>query len=194
MATNASDINGRVSYIDPTNVAFLRRDSVNDITIVPSNELVFNSLEDYCIVVDLEVMVPNRNACGWAMEDGAYKVLKYSSANGTISFLGGTNGLLTTRFTEINPLMPGEGISECLGIESINISFESWMTPNVDIKFVDVRGASVMAPEEKHFFDGDGCYPRYKSKKERKDSYTTKNSHNSVRIVKNAVYFHIVLI
>lgn len=155
MATNASDINGRVSYIDPTNVAFLRRDSVNDITIVPSNELVFNSLEDYCIAVDLEVMVPNRNACGWAMEDGAYKVLKYSSANGTISFLGGTNGLLTTRFTEINPLMPGEGISECLGIESINISFESWMTPNVDIKFVDVRGASVMAPEEKHFFDGD---------------------------------------
>jgi len=156
MASNASDINGRVKYIDPTNVSFFNREGKEEINYIPNDNLVFNSLEDYCIAADLEVMIPNRKACGWAMEDGNYKTLHYSTSEGTISFLHGTDGVLTTNFTDINPLMPDDKMHECLGIESINISFESWLTPLVNIKFVDVRGASVLAPEDKSLLTNDG--------------------------------------
>ena len=156
MASNASDINGRVKYIDPTNVSFFNREGEEEMNYIPNDNLVFNSLEDYCIAADLEVMIPNRKACGWAMEDGNYKTLHYSTSEGTISFLHGTDGVLTTNFTDINPLMPDDKMHECLGIESINISFESWLTPLVNIKFVDVRGASVLAPEDKSLLTNDG--------------------------------------
>lgn len=145
MASNALDINGRVRYIEPTNVS---RDSNGIHSIITSNELVLNNLEDYCIAVDLEVLIPDRKACGLAYATGEVGSLHYSSSNGTISFMHGTNGSLTTNFTEVSSLNPSASNAECLGIESIDVSFDSWLYPLVTIKFVDVRGAAVMMPEE----------------------------------------------
>jgi hypothetical protein len=91
------------------------------------------------------------------------KELNYSSSNGTISFFGGTRGYsstnnqdegyYTTNFTDISMMNPETNTSECLGIESINIAYNSWMYPQVVIKFIDVRGATVFQPAEKGYYN-----------------------------------------
>lgn len=152
MASNAADINGRVVYIDPTNISFFNENGgTPDYTL--SNEMINNNMEDYCLALDLEVIIPERESCGMALENGTYKTVTYTTANGTISFLAGTNGVLTTNYTDINPLEPSNDTAECLGIESISIQYDSWIYPMVDIKFVDVRGGSVMMPEEESYFN-----------------------------------------
>jgi len=153
MPLNAADINGRVRYVEPTNVLRSQYDTEPN-AIVVSNELVLNPLEDYCIAVDLEVFIPNRKSCGFGDETGEIGTLHYSSTNGTISFMHGTNGTLTTNFTDISSLNPSMSTAECFGIESIDVSFDDWVYPQVTIKFVDVRGASVMMPEEDVYQNG----------------------------------------
>lgn len=147
----AEDVRCRINYIEPTNIEY---DSYGAKAIVPSNELVLNPLEDYCIAIDLEVIIPKRDACSLAKENGDYIKMNYSSTNGTISFMHGTDGHLTTNFTDINTIDPTHNTTECLGIESIDIEYSAWQSPRITIKFVDVRGGSVLLPEEKAYQDG----------------------------------------
>lgn len=149
----AEDVKCRISYVEPTNIAFY---SDGAKAIVPSNELVLNDLEKYCIAVDLEVIIPNRKACSLAKENNDYIKMNFSSTNGTLSFLHGTNGMFTTNFTDINTINPSGNTSECFGISSIDITYDAWQAPQVTIKFVDVRGGSVMLPEEKALLDNEG--------------------------------------
>ena len=151
---------GRVTYIEPTNIAFYTDGTMAK---VPSNDLVLNPLEEYCIAVDLEVIIPNRKACSLAQENGDYIKTIFSSTNGTISFLHGTDGVLTTNFTDVNPISPRNNTTECLGIESIDIQYNSWMYPQVTIKFVDVRGSSVLLPEEEDYSNGTGFGSIYRA-------------------------------
>ena len=154
----AEDVKSRINYIEPTNIAFYSDGSK---AIVPSNELVLNPLEDYCIAIDLEVIIPERKACSLAKENNEYIRLNFSSTNGTLSFLHGTSGMFTTNFTDINPINPEGNTSECFGIESIDIDYSPWQSPQVTIKFVDIRGGSVMLPEEKALQDnGQGSLYR----------------------------------
>lgn len=125
---------GRLYYLEPNNISGK----------VP-NGIPF-PYEDYCVAVDLTVETFSRNVCGVPGDDNSTKIT-FSSHNGTISFVGGTNGYLTTSYTDISPANLGGGNKECLVIESINISYNSWFYPEVVIKFVDVRGASLMMPE-----------------------------------------------
>lgn len=150
----------RIKYIEPTNVEFFTNGTK---AIVPSNDLMLNPLEELCIAVDLEVIIPNRKACSLAKENGEYIKLNYSSTNGTLSFLHGTSGMLTTNFTDVNLTNPSENTAECLGIESISIEYNSWMYPQVTIKFVDTRGASVMLPEEDSYANGTGAGSVYRA-------------------------------
>lgn len=146
---------GRIRYVEPTNI-FLQRDgSYSDAINFP--------YEDLNIAVDLSIRKVNRYSCGWWLESGDEEEITYSSHNGTISFLGGTRGYesllneddsyLTTNYTDVSMTSPETNTSECLGIESISITYNSWMYPQVVIKFVDVRGATVMQPAERAYYN-----------------------------------------
>ena len=102
---------GRISYIEPTNIAFYSNGAK---AIVPSNDLIFNPPEDYCIAVDLQVMIPDRRACSMPDENGGWIFLNFSSTHGTLSFMHGTDGALTTNFTDINFINPDANTAECL--------------------------------------------------------------------------------
>ena len=150
----SEDVRCRINYVEPTNISYY---SDGSMAIVPSNDLVMNPLEEYCMAIDLEVIIPLRKSCSLAREDGNYVKLNYSSTAGTISFMNGTDGHLTTNFTDINVVDPTTNTKECLGIESIDIDYTQWMAPQVSIRFVDVRGGSVMLPEERSY-QGDSNY------------------------------------
>ena len=142
---------GRLLYIEPTNIG-------NDKRIGLGEEISF-PYEDYCMSVDLTIRIVDRYSCGWGVQTGDIKEYVYSSSDESISFLGGSKvgnlegGYLTTNFTDISMTSPGNNTSECLGIESINITYDSWMHPLVTVKFVDVRGASVMQPSEAGYYN-----------------------------------------
>ena len=51
---------GRLLYVDPSNISF---DGQNP-HIDQSSTKIFNPLEDYCISVDLFVILTERQACG----------------------------------------------------------------------------------------------------------------------------------
>ena len=157
---NAEDVRSRINYIEPTNISFYSNGAK---AIVPSNDLVMNPLEDYCIAVDLEVIIPNRKSCSLAYENDDFIKLNFSSTHGTLSFMNGTSGTLTTNFTDIHMIKASENTKECLGIESISIAYNAWLAPEVTIKFIDVRGGSVLLPEEEAYQNGTGLGSVYRS-------------------------------
>ena len=146
---------GRVRYIEPSNICLSRDGSFSDAINFP--------YEDYNMAVDLSIRKVHRYSGGWWKESGEFKEITYSSKNGTISFLGGTRGYestlnsddsyLTTNFTDISMTEPETNTSECLGIESISITYNSWMYPQVVVKFVDIRGATIMQPAERGYYN-----------------------------------------
>lgn len=134
-----------------------------------------NPLEDYCIFINLKVEVRGRAIrTDYVTENKTY-TLNYYSEQGkeAVSFLQGSkypnakhnvygkdNYSLTTDYTNhlyINDLISRDingkvtstdATTELFGINSIDIEYNNWMAPEVTIKFTDVRGASVFAPEE----------------------------------------------
>lgn len=133
--TNYQEKN-RVKYTEPT--------GIND---AGANGYQ-SPLEDLCISVDLEIIYSTRKACGIGNENGEMKTVGFSSDNGTIVFNGGTDGFLTTNFTDITASKPWENTRECLGIKSIDISYNPTMYPQVVVKFTDIRGASLINSQE----------------------------------------------
>jgi hypothetical protein len=121
-------------------------------------DIIPHPYEDYSIAVDLSVRITNRYSCGFPKSTHNIKELNFSSNNGTLSFINGTkdkNGVsyLTTNFTDVQNTDPTSNTSETFGIESIDITYNSWLYPEVCIRFVDVRGASVMQPLEYEYFN-----------------------------------------
>ena len=142
---------GRLRYVEPTNFFEYRAGNYADSINFP--------YEDYCMAVDLNIRITDRYSCGFGLQTGEYRDISFSSDRGTLSFLGGSkydtsgNTYLTTNYTDISMTSPETNTSECLGIESINITYSSWMYPQVVIKFVDVRGATVMMPNENGYYN-----------------------------------------
>ena len=94
------------------------------------NDLEYNA-EDLCLGVDLKVEYYSRAL------DGSRKM------EGNV-FFGGKNDLLTTSYSDVTILeLEGGGNKESIGIESINIKYNSWYFPEVNIKFIDIRGNSI---------------------------------------------------
>lgn len=154
-----NDVNGnfgRLAYFDP-NVSVFENQNGN-----LSDSITF-PYEDYSMAVDLIIREYNRYSCGLSNVTGEYKDYIYSTTDGTISFLSGTNikegdksgnyNYLTTRYTDVSMTDPVDNTQECLGIESIDITYESWFHPQVTIKFVDVRGATVMLQAENAYYN-----------------------------------------
>lgn len=147
MSDNVLQKVGRVYYVEPNNIYNKSSDTIYN---MPNG--IPHPYEDYCISVDLFIELADRNSLGpVGPAGGSKRVLKYSSDNQTISFIGGTNGFLTTNFTDIQSTNPEQNTNECLGIESIKITYNSWYVPQVNIRFVDVRGASLMSPQEQGY-------------------------------------------
>ena len=144
---------GRLRYIEPTNFSEKEEGTLSDRVNFP--------YEDYCMAIDLTIRQTNRYSCGWWNESGEVNEITYSSNNGTLSFLGGSKigegneGYYTTKFTDVSMTNPEKNTSECLGITSIDIAYDSWWYPQVTIKFVDVRGGTVMLPAEKGYYDNN---------------------------------------
>ena len=142
--------NGRLKYIEP-----------NDLIDNVDGEIPY-PYEDYCMSVNLSVEITNRYSCGFKGENGSYKRLDFSSNNGSISFLSGSKignleeGYLTTNFTDISMESPVDNTGECLNIESITISYDKFLFPLVVIKFVDVRGATIMQPADYNYYQKEG--------------------------------------
>ncbi len=147
MATSYQSRN-RIHYAEPTEI---NKAGVNGYQ---------SPLEDFCISVDLSIIYGTRRACGMGSENGELKELKYSSDNGTISFFNGTNGTLTANYADITPQKPWENTRECIGIKSIDISYDTLLYPQVVIKFTDIRGASLMNSQElkSNYNTGEGSF------------------------------------
>ena len=138
--------NNRIFYVEPTNLNF--NDS-RGVGTIQSTTRINNDYEDYCVVVDLEVEVYDRRSCGGLDGEGHKINIVYTTQRDNKSFFTGTDGKLTTNYTDISTVIGSESnTTECLGLESLNISYQSWMYPEVTARFVDVRGASVMLQEE----------------------------------------------
>ena len=146
--------NGRVNYVEPNWTRELHNKD-GDLVDAPHDP------EDLCVSVDLQVEVKSRSGGSGENAETIYLMTWTNGGAGSrLSFFQGTSlpvkdgkkggpGSLTTSYADIhfNDVRGGEFV-EGLGITSIDISFESWYTPVVVIKFSDVRGASLFAPEE----------------------------------------------
>lgn len=151
---------GRLKYFEPSRVS-------NESHYGLPDDFIAYPYEDYSMAIDLSIEVHNRYSCGFGKEDGQVNTYNYSSENGTISFLGGSkygddgnnsqSNYLTINYTDISMQNPEDNTSECLGIESINITYDSWFYPQVTIKFVDVRGGTVFQPSEKAYYNGNNA-------------------------------------
>ena len=137
---------GKFTYVEPNNINLDKADNA-----IPQ------PYENYSMAVNLQVELPHRY-------EGIKDMMTFSSENGTISFFEGSGGgfdsegnfkqgYLSTNWTDIAATNVDKGNKECLGVESINISYNSNFFPVVNIRFVDVRGASLFMPEEKAMID-----------------------------------------
>ena len=99
--------------------------------------------EDFSIFVELKSISKSRST---ATEGSG---ISNETGGKTIGFIDGTNvgggrRSLTTNYTEIGTNFGKERDLETLGIESIDITFDTAYTPIIKIKFIDIRGNSVL--------------------------------------------------
>lgn len=151
--------NSRILYVEPNDVY----GHVNGVPMTPD-------YSDYCVSVNLiaEVVPRQKHSGGdqtktycmtWTQPPKFGDDGEQVTANNWISFLKGEDAkvfggpkdesFLTTYYTDINfDDVVKKNIVEGLGIESVQVSFESYYTPTIVIKFVDVRGSSLFGREE----------------------------------------------
>ena len=149
------EIGSRIRYIEPTEI--LNGDMDN-----PGINGYMSPLEDLCISLNLEAVLSDRNSCGMPNTDGTATRVFTTSFVGKGSYQHGTDGTLTTNFTDATPKNPENNTDECFGIQSVSISYDMGtpgqaFSPNVVIKFVDIRGISVMGEKEN---DANGSFYR----------------------------------
>ena len=176
MGTNAN-----VLYIEPN----YNRGIVEDLVVYDNNKTVVHEmmppLEDYCIYVDLEVFIPQRDSYIGLNDEGETIGIQFNTdmkGNQKINFNGGRRfkfndikagvnkdvNYLTTDPNEISTFEDAKkkGTNECFGIKSIDIMYNNYAVPEVNIEFTDVRGISLFSPEELRHgatnSDGDSGY------------------------------------
>ena len=118
-----------------------------EIRYIEPNDIEFKN-EDLCIGVKLEVDVPGRALS--ATNDGDSVIGSWTTIIGDVNLFGNkVDGFMTTSYSDISSLDNHNGGNmDSIGIETINIRYNSWMFPEVDVKFIDIRGNAVMNPME----------------------------------------------
>lgn len=110
----------------------------------PNREIEYRP-EDLNVGIYLEVEVPRRGI----IEEETY-VAEATFGSDKQDFFEEADGVLSTSYSDITLLeITNGGHKESIGIETINIKYNSWYFPEVNIKFVDVRGNAVFNPYEK---------------------------------------------
>lgn len=149
----------RILYVEPNDVF----GHVDGVPLTPD-------YSDYCVSVNLIAEVVSREKHSGTDTTNTFCITytippKFNDngdeivANNWISFLKGEDAayyggkkdesFLTTYYTDINfDDVVKKNIVEGLGIESIQVSFESYYTPTIVIKFIDVRGSALFGREE----------------------------------------------
>ena len=150
----------RLIYIEPNDVfdSSLSKENIgklNGVSITPK-------YEDLCISFNLIIdqFSRTREVKKSGITDKKDKKVSIEwtspvSKNVNFSVLSGDEGngespnFLTTYYTDISfDSYKKKTQIEGLGVESVDISYESWYTPTVVIKFVDVRGSAIFGREE----------------------------------------------
>lgn len=201
MSKNNSTIEhpgSRVIYIEPNDVA----GNVNGVPVTPdytdfcisfdlivevvsrtkANELSKLNREQYLNGEEKDKDALKTYVFSWTSKynpNGSEDVEKNESPN-VVSFMTGTEykknqRYLTTYYTDTHYNdFKKSTIVEGLGVESVNVSFESYYAPTVKMRFIDVRGSSIFGREEYTHTDEVlaedniwGCfftfpYPKYK--------------------------------
>lgn len=144
-----------MTYIEPNHTADMTDQDGNPIQLT-------HDYEDYCVAVDLAIEMRGRHVASAKQGENTTVLMHWydKEHSRTESFFGGTdmsvekNGtkrILTSSTAEvfINDIKQNtEMSSENIGIESISIRYNNYMVPEVEVAFVDVRGASLFMPEE----------------------------------------------
>ena len=128
---------GRVIYVEPNNNIEGTGRGTN-FTFKP---------EDYSILVDLQVDVVDRYAYnGSGTKSQIQYTLEWDAKGTKTSLFKGTNGMLSTRAldTSFDDMMNNVN-QEAIGINSIEIKYNSWNYPEINITFTDIRGASLLS-------------------------------------------------
>tara|TARA_R110000796_G_scaffold106087_2_gene216377 strand:+ start:10497 stop:16319 length:5823 start_codon:yes stop_codon:yes gene_type:complete len=113
--------------------------------------------EDLSISVELKTITRGRSVITGNGNEGTGNITNNDNdgkSSKVIGFLEGSpvgsesgeRRSLTTNYTEINTSfsVDGENDLEALGIESIDIKFDTAYTPQISIKFIDIRGQSIL--------------------------------------------------
>lgn len=150
---NINTTHNRITYIEPND--FDGR--INGVPMTPD-------YTDYCIFFDLIAEVSSRlkQDNGKTTIGNQTYIISWTTKKDSptdkpnwVSFLTGAEAadyktnFLSTYYTDIhtNEILNKHSI-EGLGIESATISYESYYTPTIKIRFVDVRGCSLFGKEE----------------------------------------------
>lgn len=150
MANNIIETN-RICYVDPNDIRGSIKNEKNE--LVP----VTPDYTDMCIWCKLIVEHSSRlkNQGGGASVDDADTMISYDFTvkGNNVSFMQGKDAeqynFLTTDYTNIDfEEVRRRNIIEGLQIESINIAFTNYQTPQVTIKFIDIRGGGFFGREE----------------------------------------------
>lgn len=155
-----NDINN-IIYVEP-NYTFTGKEEY-DVNGLNTYEFAPN-LEDYSIYLNLEVELKGREISANNTAGNKKIVLSWHSTSDsttgtTLNFFQGSriptgNGsyvnALTTNYTNATygAFKEETPSTEMFGIKSVDISYRSYMTPDVTIEFVDVRGISVFGQKE----------------------------------------------
>lgn len=155
MARNHATVN----YVEPNDInAFEPGDGNKYSKLQP--------LEDYCIAMNIEAEVHNRYASTTDKANGSkVVVLSWETSNGGeshVNFMSGTRILrdgpkdsiqnppyLTTNVSDmyLDDLVD-HGTTEAIGIKSVDVSYQSGTVPIITVRMTDVRGLSMMQPNE----------------------------------------------
>lgn len=147
----------KILYIEPNDLpAFMRAKSANGDNL---DNITWDP-DELNISVDLQVIIPSRqyNAKDFGEEDNFnLNGAKYHSILSGEKIGGkGKEGYLTTDWTNVSYQEIKNnraGSKETFGINSIQITFDSYMYPRVTMNFTDVRGSSLMGAQEQRFLD-----------------------------------------
>ena len=156
-------ISSNVIYVEP-NYACSRRNQYNSYNADGELEKVDGlqvfemapPLEDYCVAFQLAVEVPAPTQTSTVttnntvfvltstngQKDGASLFMGTKPAGSSINFL--TTAALETTLEDVIQESP----TEMFGVNSIDITYNSWVSPQIVMKFTDIRGASMFTPEE----------------------------------------------
>lgn len=143
----------RIIYVEPNDV-YGSDANRNDLT---------PNYEDFCISFNLIIETfsrfknsvssgtskGNKYSIEWGMDKSDLLKSRTSVLKGTTSPDNKDYNFLTTYYTDLSTKDVIEKSQiEGLGVESVQISYESWYTPTVVIKFIDVRGSALFGREE----------------------------------------------